>query len=136
MKVISPPTNLQPKIIMKPFDLDKALAGEPVVTRAGEKVEKIVHNPDAKEFFRVAFWVDGIVWGCDESGYVNSGKHGHDLFMAPKEIVKWINIYVKKGEAYKFVPSHFYSSESEAKNDVKPNWALDYVCTSIIKITL
>lgn len=83
---------------MKPFDLERALAGDPVITRGGEEVDEIffseksgVHHPVLAHikghFGFKAFYKDGR--HCGEQ--VREGKY--DLFMAPKITRMWINIY-------------------------------------------
>jgi hypothetical protein len=83
---------------MKPFNLEKALAGEPVVTRDGRPVKIAGYNPDAEETHRVMGWINGcpFSWGAD--GYYNPSKQpcSLDLFMAEKPKVKkegWVNVY-------------------------------------------
>lgn len=46
---------------MKPFDLQKALAGAKVITRGGQTVTRIAHFPEAEErSSRVVALVDGL----------------------------------------------------------------------------
>lgn len=70
----------QEKLI--PFDLQKALEGDPVVTRAGRKVKQItlfnVLNP-----YRVVGVVDGLIMSFQTDGQSSDSKH-YDLFMEPK----------------------------------------------------
>jgi len=79
---------------MKPFNLLKALAGEPVTTRAGAMVTHIAHFPGA---YKVIFELEGDIHLVNEDG---SFKAYHpsdwDLFMYEKPKVKvqrWVNIY-------------------------------------------
>lgn len=81
---------------MKPFDLQAALAGAPVVTKTGIKVLAIAHLPQASlSFMRVYAVLEGLhgnnVQSYDESGHVGSGHF--DLFMAPKRKTLYINIW-------------------------------------------
>ncbi|MCE5180581.1 MAG: hypothetical protein LLG15_02150 [Betaproteobacteria bacterium] len=46
---------------MKPFNLEKALAGEPVVTRDGIPVTDFHYFEREKSVFKVCALVDGIV---------------------------------------------------------------------------
>jgi hypothetical protein len=80
---------------MKPFDLQKALAGEPVVTRDGRPVTDL-HRFDAYTG-RQKNWgvVSGKLLGWDDSG--NYGFDGvkleSDLFMATKKRTVYVNFY-------------------------------------------
>ena len=72
---------------MKPFDLDKALAGARVVTRDGRPVKIAGYNPEFKESARILGWI-----GIDSICSWNSvGKYRNyelpsefDLFIALK----------------------------------------------------
>ncbi len=101
---------------MKPFNLEKALAGEPVVTRCGHKVTDLKHYPEATQ---VAFCIAALVHGhtvevetFKKSGAFTAGENGFDLFMAEPEI--WVNIYYSKAQNSAWC-SQFYESEQEAK---------------------
>jgi hypothetical protein len=80
---------------MKPFDLKKALDGDPVVTRDGQRVLNIAYLPDATPYMRVAAVVKtasvNYVFMYSERGtiYENSSMD-FDLFMAPVEREYWI----------------------------------------------
>jgi hypothetical protein len=102
---------------MKPFNLDKALAGEPVVTRCGYQVTHINHYRTADQS---GFCITALVHGLSvevetfkKTGYFTSGENGLDLFMAEPEA--WINVYYSKVQE-KIWNSVKYNSEEEAKN--------------------
>lgn len=99
---------------MKPFDLQKALAGEPVVTRDGRPVKIAGINPDAKDLYKVVGWLDGITagWCIDGKDYLD-GQNPKDLFMATKTVKKegWVNLY--KGGQHRH--GSIFSTEDEAK---------------------
>ena len=68
---------------MKPFNLEKALAGEPVLTRLGKKVTKIKLVDTAPETRPFAFVTDdGQIYFCDANGFVSNTPHDYDLFMS------------------------------------------------------
>jgi hypothetical protein len=80
---------------MKPFNLEKALAGDPVVTRDGQKVTGIYHFEKSKTGFPVIAHIEGK-YGLDS--YAINGKwtdgvlpHELDLFMESTE--KYFNVY-------------------------------------------
>jgi hypothetical protein len=69
---------------MKPFDLEKALAGEPVCTRDGRPVKIAGFNPDAVNACQLAVWVGNFLYSYGIDGNYASHSHDRDLFMAEK----------------------------------------------------
>lgn len=80
----------------KPFDLQKALAGEPVVTRNGDQVIRVVHLPEVKD---AAYKVVAVIAGRSvptiyfEDGKIKRDADGLDLFMAPVKKTVWVNMW-------------------------------------------
>jgi hypothetical protein len=82
---------------MKKFDLERALAGEPVITRKGKKVTEL-HLFKGGKLIQPLF---GTIEG--EEGYFCFEKDGmynysstetsFDLFMAPEKKSIWVNLY-------------------------------------------
>lgn len=73
---------------MKPFDLPRALAGDPVVTRDGRSVKIAGHNQDALSNHRIAGWLDNwSLCGWHDNGNYNArnSRSPLDLVMAPKK---------------------------------------------------
>jgi hypothetical protein len=72
---------------MKPFNLERALAGDPVVTRDGRPVKIAGYNEEALTGQEVIGWLDGVayIWGKDGTLCGTT-----DLFMAPTERKEWI----------------------------------------------
>ena len=83
---------------LKPFNLEKALAGEPVVTRDGRQVTDIaIFNSlnDERNTFAV---IDGQFYQFTKNGKYSRYENMDyclDLFMTPKIIKKsgWLNVY-------------------------------------------
>ena len=78
---------------MKPFNLERALAGDPVVTRDGRPVKIAGYNHDAKPQWKLAAWVDGNLdaWYTDGAQTCSGNRPtDSDLFMAPTERKEWI----------------------------------------------
>lgn len=81
---------------MKPFDLEAAKAGAPIVTRDGRPAEFIAHVEEAHPGQRLVVLLDGDVRLKFENGkYASSPAHvsDHDLFMAPVKRAVWVNLY-------------------------------------------
>lgn len=78
---------------MKPFNLQEALAGKPVVTRQGDPVTQL-HKFDVQGHFSVAGVLSGAVQNWTEQGklYTNQ-EHGYDLFMASEKRTEWIVLW-------------------------------------------
>lgn len=83
----------------QPFDLQKALAGHPVVTRDGRKVIRIAHFPEAS-LYPVAALIDKQDGPLTftESGNRICCLHDHfDLFLEVKTVKRW-------GRVAKYIP--------------------------------
>lgn len=72
---------------MKPFDLTRALAGEKVITRDGQKVTEIHFFKTAKTNPVIAITDKGFYISCDTNGRSNVlvREKDNDLFMAEEE---------------------------------------------------
>jgi len=79
----------------KPFDLKKALAGEPVVTRNGAPVKIAGYNEFAYSDETILGWVNRCAFRWFKNG--ENSEHPSDpdldLFMAPIEKKEWIVRY-------------------------------------------
>jgi hypothetical protein len=81
---------------MKLFNLERALAGNPVVTRSGLEIIRVIHVPEAillnERVICVTF--DGYLLFRTELGerYEND-QHEYDLFMAPIKKTWYFNFY-------------------------------------------
>ncbi len=66
-----------------PFDLERALAGAPLVTRGGVPAVKFRHNPDPNQFYIFCAEVNGSDCAFTPKGtYLLTSPDGYDLFMA------------------------------------------------------
>ena len=88
---------------MRPFDLEKALAGEPVVTRDGKKVTEIflLKTVTARQNNLLAV-VDGDWYIFFRNGALEPGLSCNgDLFMAPVKMQERVRVFrCKGGESY------------------------------------
>jgi len=79
---------------MKPFDLEAAKRGEPIVTRDGREAKFIAYVPEVDKDMRVIFRVGKELWSVPDNGKIREEGKGHvDLFMAPKKRIVWLNFY-------------------------------------------
>ena len=81
---------------MKPFNLEAAKAGAPLVTCNGRPAKFIAHVGEAQPSQRLVVLIDGGVYTKFESGgYSKNPAHvsSYDLFMAPVKRTVWANVY-------------------------------------------
>ena len=105
---------------MKPFNLEKCIAGEKVVTRDGREFKFGAYNKDANVNFRIIGWIDGDVYVFLENGEVHYNLDSRfDLFMA--EPVLYYAIYRSLFQKTGFCTTALYSSEEELKANVAEN---------------
>lgn len=88
---------------MKPFDLEKALAGEPVVTRCGVPVTDLAYLKSRKSVFNLAAVTNGGVYFYTKDGRYPTGvdPHPDDLCMAPKVRTVYVNLFTTPGVNFK-----------------------------------
>lgn len=102
------------EIIAKPFDLEAALRGEPIIDNMGNKFLEIMHSSIAKEkgYFisLAAFREDGHLFSFNKEG-VCATNPGCYLLMAPKIKTYYISIYKQDNERYS---GFIHSTEEEA----------------------
>lgn len=105
---------------MKPFNLEKALAGEPVVTRNGLPVRISGYLDNALEFHKLTGWVfmpDNITtMSWEPFGCASNAEGPMDLFMASVKKKGWINIHPNFSKGKTGVPTNMvWETEAEAK---------------------
>lgn len=79
-----------------PFDLEKALAGHPVVTRDGREVTQL-HKFEAEHQSQTLYGtMGGCIWSwSDDGAYMKKEEQSpQDLFLKGEEPKKyWVNVY-------------------------------------------
>lgn len=100
---------------MKPFDLEAAKRGDPIITREGMKARFIAYIPEAPDAQSVVALIEGegvclyfrtgTLWDKDESEY--------DLFMAPKKEKLWLVVY--PADHFGSVRGYVYGDEATAR---------------------
>ncbi len=111
---------------MKPFNLERAIAGDPLVTRDGREVKEFHYFSHASATLEpVRAVVGGSVYGYEPDGsYLSKGHvHCHDLFMASKSRTFYVNIYEERLASYKGNKSGAFDSEEEARSNAVNNSA-------------
>lgn len=102
---------------MEKFNLEKALAGEPVVTRDGREVTEIHCFKTCTKGFTVVAVIDGEKQGFHNDGsyWGNGNDHRLDLFMKPKVVEGWFNVYQEGDYIW---TSSAHNSEERAKQAI------------------
>ena len=118
---------------MKEFNLQKALAGEPVVTRDGKKVTQITKFDNVTI---TKYSICGVVEGSLENWSIE-GKYHHtlesqfDIYMAEESKTIWINVWkdVKDGSLSASIHSR------KDKCDMEIDELLSHTLVKTIEIT-
>jgi len=103
---------------MKPFNLEKALAGEPVVTRDGIPATDFHYFEREKSVFNVCALVDGIVGRFTADGYSHTDNMS-DLFMAPSRRTMWGVLYRSDYTGGLHLLPDIYPTEEKARLEMK-----------------
>jgi hypothetical protein len=104
------------------FNLERALAGEPVITRDGKEVTQLVYFESIDDYRvygvvdkRVKLWaIGGEFW--------KGGEGPLDLFMKPKENAIWLNVYKDRDSGELFI-GQAYKEESLAQRAINSTHA-------------
>lgn len=114
---------------MKPFNLEEALSGKPVITRKGLKVLGL-HNfgnlKDEIDFSLVAIVEkEGIIAYTEEGKYFKyDAEEEKDLFMASEKKTMWMAYCPSESKAssYGMNTSSLYESEEELRSSLLCDW--------------
>jgi hypothetical protein len=118
---------------MKEFNLEKALAGEPVITKTGKKVAQITKFDNVTI---TPYSICGVVEGSLEN-WSKEGKYHHstesqlDIYMAEESKTIWINVWkhVKDGSLSASIHSR------KDKCDMEIDELLSHTLVKTIEIT-
>lgn len=124
---------------MKPFNLEEALAGKPVITRDGKKVTHIRYFPELEGKSEP---VSGVVDNESIETFSSDGKYvpssttpfDYDLFMDVEKVSGYVNVYQSSTlEKVIYLGSGFYKTYQEARSNGK---GTDYIKTIPIEFEL
>lgn len=104
---------------MKEFNLEAALRGEKVVTRDGLEVTDIHWFNNCTSKYNLYGVIHGGLWSFTKDGKATHAGSTYDLFMAPKQVTMWMNVYTYEDGSYH--PGVLYKTELEAKVSVIGN---------------
>lgn len=121
---LAPPFDNTEPITIKPFDLEKAKAGEPVMTRDGCKARVICFDREEVDFPLVALVTDPESGTETLETYRADGRYtiavavtDLDLVMAPVKKEGWMNVYPSNMTSLVGVCSHIYLSQAAADEE-------------------
>ena len=103
---------------LEKFNLERALAGEPVITRDGKEVTQLVKFDAPEANYALRGVIDGEIksWTTDGRFATFSENSPKDLFMKPKENAIWVNVY-KRRDGTLSVGIGSFCSEPDAKSE-------------------
>lgn len=104
----------EPKLI--PFNLEKALSGEPIMRRNGDIDFDFYYCKDSKDM-PIITNRSGILFFHYENGTINvlGGHNDFDLFMAPKpKEIRYANLYEHSEDGEIFMQSKLYDNFEDA----------------------
>lgn len=117
---------------LKPFDLEAALRGEPVVTRDGREVTQVTNFDAPNDPNPVVAVIDGNTQSFTLTGaYFGQGKENeYDLFMVTKTVKKegWVNLYKSDDEEIAVFTGHGHNTKEAAEEEASPK------CIATVKI--
>lgn len=112
---------------LKPFDLEAAKRGEPVITRDGRAVLELHHFTADKYDFPVCAILDrnkedGSEWYSIDGRYYKNSESESDLFMAPKKRTVFVQIFDKRGDTtVPTLKAIAYENQQDAEQDAEHN---------------
>lgn len=103
---------------MIPFNLERALGGERVITRNGEEVTGLHHFKKVASEYSLFGVVNGKVTGFTVNGEILVDMHHEmNLCMAPPD--EWINLYWDLNAKETFVSDSYATRELAKENKAK-----------------
>lgn len=104
---------------LRPFNLEQAKAGKPVITRDGRSVRIICFDREGYDATIIGL-IKQEVGDKEEIGTWNTSgiyfdvSSPNDLFMAPTKITKWFNIYKDEEHSFRLGTRLGYSTKEAA----------------------
>ena len=131
--------------MMKPFNLEAAKAGKPIVTRDGRPVQFIAYVKDASSFDKLIVLVpqrlnvdypNSILRFPDSGRYNDNIDNKYDLFMAPVKTKYWANVWRDCGVNMPgiFVGKSFKTEQEMLNNKCSLNGTYKYIKTLFFEI--
>ena len=101
---------------LKPFNLEQALAGAPVMTREGRKVVRIFYAEEACENSQViCVFETGAVFPYYKDGTYTNSSSVHELVMAPTKKEGWVVMFHNNSQKDFLVGTKIWASREDAE---------------------
>jgi hypothetical protein len=101
---------------LKPFNLEQALAGAPVMTREGRKVVRIFYAEEACENSQViCVFETGVVFPYYKDGTYTNSSSVHELVMAPTKKEGWVVMFHNNSQKDFLVGTKIWASREDAE---------------------
>lgn len=111
---------------MKPFDLEQALAGKPVVTRRGVEVTQL-HLFNIVNIYKLGAVVEGeFIQYTIQGEFREDHETGWDLFMASESKFLWINLWQQLHENGNYQTT-VHTREDLADLEIENNVTLKHI---------
>lgn len=107
---------------MKPFNKERAIDGDPVITRSGKKVTELKFFNEADyDGISIVAKVKGLAGNCRICHFREDGTYLYndkdiDLFMAPKKTRGWIGVYKEAIKTRSIFTTICFFNEQEARD--------------------
>jgi len=122
MVIVIETENKQEEVELKEFNLEKALNGAKVFTRNGRQVTELHQFKTLDGVYTLVGVIDGKLYAWDENGvWDRTGKTTNDLFIVPKVIRKYQNVYYNPKENEMWVGGQLHNTEKAAVNAIGQN---------------
>ena len=102
---------------MKPFDLERALVGDPVVTRSGTTVTEIHYLKTVQNDAQVISVINGDVYFHKKDGKRWCYDEENDLFMVSTKKTGWMNIMKGEGKEWEARVGIIHNSKEHADSN-------------------
>ena len=111
---------------MKPFDLAKAKAGAPVITRDGRKARILSFDLCNRYYplaaaFNDSYGDEGVVSLTNEGKCLADKDSANDLFMAPVKREGWVNVNKAPDNPFGFGIGGTFATKEDADDMASPN---------------
>jgi hypothetical protein len=101
---------------LKPFNLEQALAGKPVMTREGRKVVRIFYAEEACENSQViCVFETGVVFPYYKDGAYTTSSSVNDLVMAPTKKEGYVVMFYNNSQKDFLVGTKIWASREDAE---------------------
>jgi hypothetical protein len=101
---------------LKPFNLEQALAGAPVMTREGRKVVRIFYAEEACENSQViCVFETGVVFPYYKDGTYTNSSSVHELVMAPTKKEGYVVMFYNNSQKDFLVGTKIWASKQDAE---------------------